>query len=201
MLATLITTHVQDGLARLAEQYKGKPLITSYYTANLQQYQDLENAIYNMNSATQLWDGTTTPAIGQQLDNIGQIVGISRNGLDDAQYILFIFGKIAENFSQTTLNNIASVVGYLFQATTVVIQELPPAGLLVDIFGSAIPSSLFELAISLVQNAMGAGIQLVFSSASNNTNIFRFAGPGETSANGFGDVNNPLTGGDFIGIL
>ena len=127
-------------------------------TALYEQIQELEDSIYNLDSGRQLWNGVESPSMGQQLDNIGTIVGISRNGLSDAQYLLFIFGKIAENFSDSTLDSITSVVGYLFQADQIIVQELPPAGLLVEAFGSNIPDSLFSFAKNLVKAAMGAGI-------------------------------------------
>ena len=201
MLVTKITTHVQDGLERLSEQYKNRPRINAIHNALYEQIQELEDSIYNLDSGRQLWNGVESPSMGQQLDNIGTIVGISRNGLSDAQYLLFIFGKIAENFSDSTLDSITSVVGYLFQADQIIVQELPPAGLLVEAFGSNIPDSLFSFAKNLVKAAMGAGIELVFMSASSHEDIFSFNGNNTNSSNGFSDANDPLIGGQFIGTI
>lgn len=201
MLVTRITTHVQDGLDRLAEQYKGRPLVVALHTAFYEQIQELEDAIYSINAGRQLWDGTTSPSVGQQLDNIGTIVGISRNGLSDAQYLLFIFGKIADNFSDTTLSAISTIVGYLFQSDIIILQELPPAGLMIEAIGSRIPENLYIFAKNLVKAAMGAGIELVFASAWPTDDVFRFAGPTTDSSNGFGDVNDPLLGGKFVGTI
>lgn len=200
MLATKINNHVQQALGRLLQQYKGRPRIEGFYTALVQQIQDLENATYDLNEGRQLWDGTTTPAVGAQLDAIGTIVGISRNGLDDEQYILIIFGKICENFSDDTIEAVLSVIQYLFQAQQVLVEEIYPAGLYINVLNPAIPSGLFLLAKNLVQNAIGAGINLVISQQ-NTTNVFRFAGSGVTAANGFGSVNTPGSGGVFVGLI
>ena len=201
MLASHITTHVEDGLGRLAEQYKNRPKIVAVHSALYNQIQELEDAIFAIDAGRQLWNGVTSPSIGQQLDNLGTIVGISRNGLSDAQYLLFIFGKVAENFSDTTLESISSVVGYLFQAQQIIIQELPPAGLMIEAFGSQIPQNLYSFAKILITNAMGAGVELVFASAYPDVDMFSFAGPNTNDSNGFSSINSPLSGGQFAGTI
>ena len=201
MLAPKITTHIQDALNRLLEQYKGRPLIAGFYTSFVEQIQDLEDAIFALDAGRQLYNGTSTPSFGEQLDQIGTIVGISRNGLSDAEYLLFIFGKIAENFSDSTIPTILNVIGYVFQAPQVKIQELYPAGIAIEVLGSPIDPSLYPIAIGLVQAALGAGIELVFSAVAPTTNVFRFFASDTTAANGFGDVNVPGSGGVFIGLI
>jgi hypothetical protein len=201
MLATKITNHVQQALQRLLQQYKGKARIEGFYTSFVEQIQDLEDAIYALDAGRQLYNGTSTPAVGEQLDQIGTIVGISRNGLSDAEYLLFIFGKIAENFSDSTIPTILSVIGYVFQAPEVKIQEVYPAGIAIEILGSPIDPSLYDIAIGLVQAALGAGVSIVFAAVSPTVNTFRFESSDTTSANGWGDVNNPATGGVFSGLI
>lgn len=201
MLATQIQTHIADALNRLMQQYRGQPNIAGLYTSFVQQIQDLENAIFALDAGRQLFDGASSPAVGQQLDEIGTIVGISRNGLSDAEYLLFIFGKIAENFSDTTIPTILNIIGYVFQAEQVLLQEIYPAGIAIQMIGSPINPSLYVIAKSLVQSALGAGIGIVFAGASPNLNVFRFEAPDTTAINGFGDVNNPSVGGIFIGLI
>lgn len=202
MLVQKIDNHVAQALARLLQQYKGRPRIAGMYTAFVDQIQDLEDAIYALDAGRQLWNGTSSPAIGEQLDQIGTIVGISRNGLSDAEYLLFIFGKISENFSDTTIATILTVVGYLFQAEEVLLQEIYPAGVAIQVLGTTIPSSLFKIAESLVQASLGAGIQLVFMATSPTVNAFRFNGPGVNGAtNGFGSLTDPTVGGVFVELI
>lgn len=202
MLVTKITTHIQDAKNRLLEQYKGRPLIAGFYDAFNRQVQEIEDTFFALDAGRQLWNGTTSPAIGQQLDNIGEIVGIKRNGLPDAEYLLFIFGKIAENNSDTTIPTILNIIGYVFQAQQVVLQEVFPAGVSIQVIGTPIPPSLYQTAANLVSAALGAGINLVFVGGSPNVNVFRFEGPGVVGAiNGFGDLNDPSIGGVFTGLI
>jgi len=195
-----INNSVQLALQRLLQQYKGRPLIAGFYTAFVKQIQDLEDSGDRIQPGLQIWDGTTTPAIGAQLDLIGRIVGIARNGLDDAQYILVIFGKIAENFSDDTIQSVLSVVGYLFQAQKILVQEIYPAGLYIQVLEPAIPKNFFPLVVNLIQNAMGGGIKLVIGSSAT-VNTFRFAGTGVGPNNGFGSINDPGSGGVFAGLI
>lgn len=202
MLVEKINDHVIQALNRLAQQYKNQPRITGFYTAIIKQIQDLENAIYDLNSGRQLWDGTTTPAVGEQLDKLGELVGISRNGLTDQQYVLFLFGKIGENFSDTTITTVETVAGYLFETQVVLLYEEYPAGVGIEVIGSQLPPSLNNVAIGLIQATLGAGIKIRFFAISNTLNTFRFDGPGIVGAiNGFGDVNDPDVGGVYIGLI
>lgn len=202
MIVQKIDTHVQDALDRLLVQYKGLPRIKGLITALVQQIQDLEDAIYDLDQGRQFWNGTTTPAIGAQLDVIGLIVGIARNGLSDQQYILFIFGKIAENFSNGTRPEIATIVNNMFQAQTTIIKDYYPAGIGFEAIGSGIPSRLFELAKGIVEGGLSAGVKLVYAAASENTDVFRFYAPGiDGATNGFSGLSQPSIGGKFIGLI
>lgn len=196
-----ITTHVKDGLNHLLEQYKGRPGVVALFTAILKQIQAAEDGVYNVAPLSLIWDGSQTPAFGQQLDGIGEIVGINRNGLPDDEYILFIFGKIAENFSQSTVQDIGTVASYLFQPDILYMTPIYPAGWFVEPIGIAIPERLWALAAQLVAAALGAGINIVFA-GSAETDVFRFDGPGVVGAvNGFGDLNDPSVGGKFLGLI
>lgn len=199
MLATRITDHVQAALGRLMQQYRGRVRMEGTVTALVQQVQDLEDAIFSLNAGRQFYNGT---AVGQQLDNVGELVGIKRNGLTDAEYLLFIFGKIASDYSDSTVSAVLNVVGYLFQAEIVLIQEVYPAGLCVEAIGTPLDPSLYSTAVALVRGAVGAGIGLVFVGGSASTHVFRFDGPTIDGAiNGFGDLNDPSVGGVFISLF
>lgn len=201
MIAPEITTHVQDALNRLMQQYKNKPRIAALYTSVLDQIQALEDAIFALDQGRQIWNGTSTPAIGKQLDTIGLVVGIDRNGLSDAEYILFIFGKIAENFSDTTIPTILNIISYVFQAEKVLLQEYYPASIAMQVLGTPIPPALYPIARDLVQGALGASIKLIFAAAYPTTDVFRFYAPDTGPDNGFGDVGDPSVGGKFIGLI
>lgn len=202
MLVTKIDSYVADGLNRLLQQYRGKSKIEGFYTAFLQQFQALEDGAYPVAAGREIWNGIGTPAIGEQLDNIGVLVGIDRNGLSDEEYILFIFGKIAQNNSETTITDVLNVVGYLFQAPTVIIQEIFPAGVAIEIVGTPIAPRLYPIAKQLIKASLGAGIELIFAAVTPAPYAFRFAYPGVNGAlEGFGDLLNPSIGGVFVGLI
>lgn len=197
MIVVPITTHVQDSLNRFLQQYKGKQFINGFMTALVNQVQDLENAIYPLDSQRQIFN-----AVGEQLDGIGEIVGIKRNGLSDALYLLFLYGKIGENFSDSTIPALLTIIQNLFRAQTLIFSEVYPAGISVQVLGTGLDPSLYSLAIGLVQNSVGAGIKLTFAGGSPTTNVFRFDGPGIVgSLNGFGSTTDPTIGGVFVGII
>jgi hypothetical protein len=197
MLAPQINTHVQDALARFLAQYQGRPLLNGFMNAFTEQVQVLEDALYPMDALRQIAN-----AYGAQLDGLGALLNLPRNGLNDMTYVLFLYGKIAEDFSDSTITSVITVINYVFQASVVIMQEIYPAGLSVQVAGTPLDPTLFGLAVALVQAAMGAGIQLVFIGGSSTVNIFRFDGPGVVgTVNGFGDLLNPSVGGGFVSIL
>lgn len=201
MIVTKITDHVAQAKARLLEQYK-VPKIQGFQGVFAKQIQDLEDAIYALDEGRQLWNGTNSPAVGKQLDQIGTIVGIGRNGLSDAEYLLFIFGKIASNNSDTTITTIQTIIAYLFEAQQVLFQEEFPAGIAIQVLGSPIPPSLYNVAVSIIKASLGATINLAYVGISPVLNVFRFDGPGVVGANnGFGDDLNPSVGGVWIDLI
>lgn len=197
MLVTQIDNHVQQASARFLQQYQSTILLNGMMAAIIQQIQDLENGFFPLGIQCQIFN-----AVGAQLDGIGAIVGIGRNGLSDAEYLLFIYGKIAENFSDGTIPKVLTIIQTLFQAQLLIFQEVFPAGVSVQVLGTALNPSLYGVAIQLVKASLGAGINLTFIGGSPTVNVFRFNGPGIIgSINGFGSTTDPTIGGGFVGIL
>jgi hypothetical protein len=194
MLATKITTHVQDALARFMQQYKGRPRFAAYVSALVDQIQDLENAYFDLDFGRSVYG-----SVGVQLDLLGTLVGISRNGLPDSEYILFILGKIGEDTSDTTIDKVAAVYGILLNSPITQEQDLYPAGVGLAT-GSDIDQSLVQIVWEMVQNSLGAGIRLEFLEVFDPVDAFAFAGSAGTAL-GFGDDLNPLTGGKFGRLL
>ena len=205
MLVTKDNNHVQEALDRLLQQYKGLPLMTGLITAFVQQIQALENAAYPINEGRQLWNGTTYPAIGAQLDGIGSLVGISRNGLDDAEYLVFILGTIAENFSDTTLPTITNIINIFFEPQQMVVSENWPAELGVGIAGSSLDPSLYLTVAKIIQASMGAGIKLGYIATFPNTKAFKYSnalgGPSFVGAAGYDNATSPGAGGAYAGVI
>jgi len=219
MLVPIISNHVQAGLARLMQQYQSKPRLIGFFTAFLQHVQKLENALYPLDQYRQL-----QYAYGAMLDGIGEIVGISRNGLSDAEYYIFLLGTIAENNSDTTTSVVLYVVGTLFQASTVFIQTpnstpspfTKPAVVGFSVGSAITQPSLFNVVEQIIKNTLGAGIKLSYIGQHNSAGAFATAGmqpwtqqgpPSFTPTAeapwpyGFGDLNNPYVGGPAASLI
>lgn len=204
MLATRITTHVADALARMMQEYKviptqyNLPLVSAggdtvevsamgaLVAVQADQIQLLENAIFALDARRQFFNGTTFPSVGAQLDGIGEIVGIGRNGLTDAEYLIFLLGTIAENNSDTTIPTMMTIASLLFQTTELRAYEMFPAEFDFQIpVSSPLQSFLYPLVASILHNSLGAGISLGFISLYTG-NPFRFS-----------KVGGPQLGGGF----
>lgn len=194
MLVVPITDHVQQALDRLMQQYKEQPRLAAIITALVQQIQDLEDAIYPLDVGRQL-----ATAVGVQLDGLGELIGLKRNGLDDATYRLFLIGTIAKNYSDTTLPTIQTILDLLLDPEVLLIFEKYPAAIAVEFSGSIREPSLYSLVATLVQGALGAGIRLAYMAVMDDTNPFRFLLEGSPGpqGDGFADDEDPGSGGKW----
>lgn len=202
MLATQITNHVEAALARLMEQYQGAPNFEAIITALVEQIQELEDAIFSLDEGRQLYNGGGYPAIGAQLDGIGSLVGVARNGLSDEQYLLIILGTIAKNTSDTTVAAILNVITFVFQPVGLHLYEIFPAAIGFDFTSTPVDPTFYALVLNIIQEALGAGISLDYVIQYSATNPFAFIDlngilPDFPNGNGFDDLLVPGQGGVF----
>lgn len=169
--------------------------------AQADQFQLLENAIFSLDRGRQLFDGTSYPAVGAQLDGIGALVGQPRNGMTDDLYLVFILGRIGVNFSNGTLPELSTLVSLLFQTNDFLLLPLFPAELDVQIQNTAgLAETLFPEAITLVSKATSGGVGLGFGTI-YPPSPFQFTTVGGGSVGGgFGTTAGP-GGGGFAGLF
>jgi len=151
------TTHVTDAKARLARQFKGKARIEALVAALAQQNQDLEDALYEL--LTQRW---LSAAVGVQLDGIGQIVGESRLGKDDATYKLHIAARILINLSTGTPEELIAIVRLLIGAgkTIEYVPEYPAAQTLkIDTLLPSAGSTVADLIVQARSGGVGTKLE------------------------------------------
>lgn len=118
------TTHVIEGLANLVDQFKNKPRLAALVTSFLTQIQELEDALAQIET-----DTTTTTAVGQQLDNLGAIVGEARLGRSDLQYDTAIQVRRLLNVSEGTIEDVHGLIQAVAGVPIAVeITERFPAG-------------------------------------------------------------------------
>lgn len=124
MSLTKKTTHVTEALANLIEQFKDKENLRDLIEIYVNQLQLLENTLDDVLKLTDEIDA----AFGQQLDNLGQIVGEERFGRTDAQYRLAIKTRILINLSSGTSEELIAIVETIIGTSpTVAITEAFPA--------------------------------------------------------------------------
>ncbi len=180
MLATRIDDHVSQALNRLLQQYR-RPLIQGLITCFVQQVQVLEDALYSLNAGRQLYNGN---AVGAQLDGIGELAGVKRNGLEDPEYLVVILGTIAENNSDTTASVMLNIVQTVFEAATVFIKDpnsnlgsSMPAQVAFGVGSPQFPASLYPIIEQIIQSSVGAAIAVSYLSSFDAAGCFAMAGP------------------------
>jgi len=153
------TTHVADAQAQLLVQYKQSPNMLGLIAAIAGRAQILENALYAVMTLRSL-----ATASGQQLDNLGKIVGLARasvlGGNVDAVYAAWMRAQILVNASAGSAPNLIAIVladGDLGAIPTVF--DSGPMSCIVSIGGVA-TSNPVALSAAL-QQARAAGIHLV----------------------------------------
>lgn len=115
--------HVEEGLSKLISQFRKKPKILALTTVYIQQLQELEDALSDLLTETNLGN-----AVGIHLDNIGAIVGELRLGRSDSQYRIAISARILLNTSNGTIEDvIALAIASTEILLTIEITEYFPA--------------------------------------------------------------------------
>lgn len=214
MLVSLITDHVAQALGRLMQQYRDLatpypvPLLATTPSATVassasvapliaitDQMQALENAIFGLSEGRFLFDGVSYPAFGAQLDGIGTLVGIARNGLSDAEYLIFILGTIIANNSDATVAAVTTVLTLLFQVPTTIAYEFFPAEMAFQVPEGPLQESLYATVANIVISALGAGIGLGFITVYPDPTFQFSAAGGAAVGGGFGSVTQSGGGG------
>jgi hypothetical protein len=109
MLPTQDTSHVDEALALLIDQYKGTKVVAGLTAVYARQIQQLENALWTLLNQMTLATLPVTGGPWDIYDKIGAIVGIARHGLTDAQYLPQLKIKIRASRSDGLANDIIAI--------------------------------------------------------------------------------------------
>lgn len=115
-------SHVEQALANRIEQFKTKIRFANLLSSYVFEVQDIEDALFQI-----LDDTNLDTAEGQQLDNIGEIVGEERQGRNDLQYATAIRARILLNTSEATIEDVILLIGALQPGLTTFVYEYFPA--------------------------------------------------------------------------
>lgn len=113
-----ILNHVDQALARLREQYQGKPNIEALIRSWTLQIQELEEITSDL--AT---NRTVNNAIGIQLDRLGELLNKPREGRTDEQYRIVLLAKISQNISRGTPEDVINVFKVLTASAKVYLSD------------------------------------------------------------------------------
>lgn len=204
MIVSLIDTHVEDALDRLLQQYRGKPRYTALLRSITQGLQNVENATFRIDADRRLSNAT-----GVQLDALGEIIGLSRNGADDRTYFFRLLAQVAQNYSDGTGPALINIVTTLFQAQACFLKDPnstgqtlgpPHAAMAFGVGSGAIPSESWGSAVQALVSAVSAGIGVFYISSFSASGTFAMAGP-QGWVRGFGDATNSQAGGGGFAAL
>ena len=193
---TEITTYQQNALARLLTEYQQSPVLQGVLSAFITQVQLIEDALVGMNTLRYLGN-----ASGQQLDNIGQIVGIARPpGASDAQYLLDIYGQIKINTSQGQPEQAIQTFLLFTQVSQVRMFEFFPGDVLMESVYNPPDLMAFESIIHILDEVLPAGVRSIVLVVYDPVSPFCYAGTMLPAA-GYGSVSTPGVGGKYGTLL
>lgn len=189
-----ITTHGDDAVDRLPQQYRGKPGMEALARLAGDQQQALEDADFET-----LSNGNIALGYDYLLDQIGDVVGQKRESRTDAVYRSRLFAKIGENVSKGTGENLISVFKAIMSANRVYFNPLYPARCYLTAIGGTPAGSITDIYAAM--NASHTGGVKIYYLASAPAVSFSFLEDPDPDGEGFGDYTDGSVGGGFATIL
>lgn len=157
---------------RLIWQFKTKPNIEAYLCVFANELAEIQTAFLSLKTARTLSSSTDV-----QLDGLGDLVGVERNGRTDTEYRLAIQTQILLNKSNGEPETLITAVKTLTESTNVNITEMFPAEVNLLFDGLTIPSDL----ITSIENSAPAGVKINATASYSEASVFSFeADPGDT---------------------
>lgn len=184
------TDVVSSAVSNLLYQFKDLPNIEGLTRVFLDEVQELENEMFKLLTLRTLEEAT-----GQQLDNIGQILGIRRTTSNDELYRNIL--KI-RNIRQTSTGHANSVISLLRLFTgDPDISVYKGEGYFVDItFNSTCNPAAED--VSNLRTFLPVVTELRAIIKGDN---LAFGFEGDTNALGFGSIHDATAGGEFGSLL
>lgn len=193
-VVTHITDHESQAIARLPQQYVGKPNITAMATIFGDRHQTLEDVFWDM-----LSNGGLANSHDTMLDQIGEIVGQPRNGMTDVLYRVRIAAKIGQNVSKGTAEDVIKIFKILMQADRVYYRPNYPAGFTLTAIGGTPLGSMSDIKAAMNASRMG-GVSIDLYTTTESV-AFSFSDDPDPAGQGFGTVADSSVGGSFATIL
>jgi hypothetical protein len=202
MAITQITNHDELAKEKLAQQFKGKTNMENTLDVFSNEVQEVEDVFFQL-----FLERALNVAIGQQLDNLGTIIGLSRDDPDDELYRLSLQAEIGVNTSGATIEDIITMVdAALGDVTAIHLTECCPATFIIDVSSEPIDPGRAAKIPYKIQRARAAGVdsQFIWSESATNftlsdvTQVVGGNGPISTTE-GYADTAQ-TSGGPYTGV-
>lgn len=150
-----ILDHEERALARLLQQFRGKPRFEGLIAAHASRMQSCEDMLWDL-----LVCDSIDTATGAQLDDLGDLVGQLRGQLPDEQYRVFIRARVLVNLSSGTPDELLAIVQMIMAAmgsNAFALREDFPATFVVVVDERWTGTGVFPTAVAAILRAARAG--------------------------------------------
>ena len=190
-----VADHEGVGVARLLWQYRGRPRMEGMLASFLADVQSLEDV------SLETWAGVwPLTAVGVQLDVLGRLVGQARGQMVDAEYRLFILGRILANRSNGTWPDLFELLAVLGVDSDVFAVENWPCEITISVVGTTYGESIGRL----VADAKSGGVTINWTwSDETESDTFALAAAlgveqAVDATRGFGDLAGGQASGGYL---
>ena len=195
MSLTPLASHTARAISRLTTQFRGKANIEALVSIFCDELDELETAFFQL-----LNNRALDVAVGVNLDNLGQIVGISRAGRTDEEFRAAIRVQIATNVANGTYNEFLQLAKIALNRD-IDVEERFPAGLRVTAYGAA-PDPLSLIGLRKLAPVTVYPIEVI--TWDEEPDLFAFStldGPqDDPTGEGFSSTDTPTAGGVMVSI-
>jgi len=186
-----INDHVDQGLNRRLEQWKDKINLEKVLSSLMAGVQESETMFFDLlNKRLDL-----NQAVGEQLDQVGTIVGQDRLNFDDDFYRILLLARIGINVSNGEPERIIDTIKLLTSASYIHYMNLNNAEMAIGSDGVINPLTV-EFLITNLQRVVMGGVRVNYLAIYDGEDSFSIDGPNsKTVGKGFGSIYDVTKGG------
>lgn len=178
-------------LGRLAYQFSDRETVRGFIEAVSAEYDELYASEQDLLNEREL-----DSAIGQQLDGIGEIVGVTRPiGTSDTDYYNILKTKIAINSTNMSVDSTLELFKFVFDADEVRYELPVNLSPIYTVVGDI--TEVQEFVFALLPTTLG--IRATYTTTGDLSDTFSFDGAAE--GKGFSSVSDTASGGKWASIL
>ena len=189
------TDHVARGLAQLAHRWRDLPGVRAILSPHLDEVQAIEDALWSILAVT------LATATGDQLAQIGALLGEPKVTLSDAKWRVTLHARIDANRSAGTVDELLAILLRFAAAGDITAVEYFPAGVLFT--ATALTAGFPPARVGgLLRRATSGGVGVQLVAPASSATAFRFASADDVEpavGTGFSDAAQ-TSGGHLAGV-